>query len=361
MSSGPRVSLLLPNMNNEPLLDEFFEKLARHTSYGNVEIVVVDDGSTDGSRAILRRWRDEGPWRRFTLIEQENAGVIAAFNRCLESSDGEIVVRLDGDATIETPHWLERMLAFHALSDRVGMVVAKIVFETGYIHSFGRSVIDPEGLRDRGTRILEPVGRRTLDSAVERPLERRATGGDEIAEVDAALGCCTLFSRAIAERIGGLDPVYTPVWVEDDDFSLAVRREGKKVFYFPDVRVVHNTTRRNQRHGGVGRRPSKLRANVGRVVPLRLKRGLSARSVISREAPWRVELLHRHYESWREKWGFDPLNPDMDALRARYGDTEVCWRYDDEMRAAGEEIVAAWERARSEAPASEPAAAGRGG
>ncbi len=168
MSDTPMVSLLMPNMNNEPLLDEFFEKLASHTTYPNVEIVVVDDGSTDDSRTILRRWRDEGPWRSFTLIEQDNAGVIAAFNRCLENSDGEVVVRLDGDATIETPGWLEKMLSFHALSDRVGMVVAKIVFETGYIHSFGRSVIDAEGLRDRGTQILEPVGKRTLDSAVVR-------------------------------------------------------------------------------------------------------------------------------------------------------------------------------------------------
>ena len=358
--NAPKVSLLMPNMNNEPLLDEFFEKLKRHTTYPNVEVVVVDDGSTDDSRAILRRWRDEGPWD-FKLIEQENAGVIAAFNRCLENSDGEIVVRLDGDATIETPGWLEKMLDFHALSDRVGMVVAKIVFETGYIHSFGRSVIDPEGLRDRGTKILEPAGRRTLDSAVVRPKEDKARGGDEIAEVDAALGCCTLFSREIAERIGGLDPVYTPVWVEDDDFALAVRREGKKVFYFPEVRVVHHTTRRNKRHGGVGKRPSRLRANVGRVVPLALKRGLSARSVISREAPWRVELLRRHYESWQQKWGFHPLNPDLDAVRDLYGGTEVCWRYDDRMRAAGEDIVSSWGRVRAGAPASEPAAAGKRG
>ncbi len=179
-----------------------------------------------------------------------------------------------------------------------------------------------------------------------------------MAEVDAALGCCTLFTRAMAERIGGLDPVYSPVWVEDDDFALAVRREGKKIFYFPDVRVVHHTTRRNKRHGGVGKRPSELRSKLGRIVPLSLKRGLSARSVISREEPWRLELLRGHYEAWREKWGFDPLNPDMDAVRERYGGTEVCWRYDDEMRTAGEEIADAWRRSRSEDSASAAATAG---
>jgi hypothetical protein len=40
-----------------------------------------------------------------------------------------------------------------------------------------------------------------------------------------------------------------------------------------------------------------------------------------------LERLRGHYEHWRRKWGFDPLNPDMDAVLGRYGDTEVCWRY----------------------------------
>jgi hypothetical protein len=54
------------------------------------------------------------------------------------------------------------------------------------------------------------------------------------------------------------------------------------------------------------------------------------------------DRLQHHYGYWREKWGFDMLNPDMDAVLARWGDTEVCWRYDDERRAAGEEILAKW-------------------
>ena len=42
------------------------------------------------------------------------------------------------------------------------------------------------------------------------------------------------------------------------------------------------------------------------------------------------------------KWGFDPLNPDMDEVLRRYGGTEVCWRYDEDRRRAGEGIAAAW-------------------
>jgi GT2 family glycosyltransferase len=336
-------------MNNGPILDEFFEKLARHTTYPDYEICVVDDGSTDDSVEILRRWRDSGRFPGFELAEQENRGVIATCNRAMEMASGDIFVRLDGDATIETPGWLELMLDFHATSDQVGMVVAKIVFDSGRIHSFGRNVICPEGLHDRGARLLEPVGGRTLDSTVERPFERDAAGGDEIAEVDAALGCCTLFSRATAERIGGIDPRYHPVWVEDDDFALAVRREGQKVFFLPDVRVLHQQGRRNPRHGAEGRKGNRAIALAGRVTPMALKRRLSARLAVSNEPAWRVELLQRHYAAWKEKWGFDPVNPDMDAIRSRWGGTEVCWASDPERVAAGREIAAAY-RSRRPAP-----------
>ncbi|MEA2458549.1 MAG: hypothetical protein QOC95_1521, partial [Thermoleophilaceae bacterium] len=49
------------------------------------------------------------------------------------------------------------------------------------------------------------------------------------------------------------------------------------------------------------------------------------------------------YAYWREKWGFDLMNPDMPQVLARYGDTEVCWRYDPARRSAGEGIAAAWD------------------
>ena len=62
------------------------------------------------------------------------------------------------------------------------------------------------------------------------------------------------------------------------------------------------------------------------------------------------DRLAHHYAYWREKWGFDMLNPDMDQVLERWGATEVCWRYDREMREAGERIVAAYQAAPPVAP-----------
>jgi GT2 family glycosyltransferase len=351
--TDPLVSLILPNKNNDPVLDLFFEKLAAHTDYANFELIAVDDGSTDRSLQILRRWRDSGRFPAFTLIERQASGIIRTLNAGLEEARGEIVVRLDGDSTIETPGWLRRMVDFHQSDDRIGVVVAKIVFDSGQIHSLGMNIVGPEGVHDRGTAITEPVGRRTLDIAVERPNEWEVEGADRIAEIDGAIGCCTMFSRDLAERIGGFDTIYDPVGFEDFDFALGARRLGYKVFFFPEVRVIHRVSLRNPRTDDSRRELWLWRARrrFGDAFPLWLRKRVARAARLGDHDPARIALLRRHYESWSEKWGFDPINPDMDAVLARYGGTEVCWAYDDERREAGDRIVAAY-RDRTRAPSA---------
>src|ERR687883_503646 len=139
----PAVSLILPNRNNEPVLDLFFEALERNTDMRDTELIVVDDGSTDGSVAVLERWRASGRIPRMEVVRHEARGIIDALNAACERASGEVIVRLDGDATIETPAWLERMLALRAVSDRVGVVAGKVVFDSGRIHSFGMNVVSP--------------------------------------------------------------------------------------------------------------------------------------------------------------------------------------------------------------------------
>src|SRR4051794_11948110 len=96
----PPVSLILPNRNNAPVLPLVLERLAAHATHPDAELIVVDDGSTDASGEILRGWRGGGP--ELPLVEQPAAGAVAALNAALARATGELVVQLDGDATIET-------------------------------------------------------------------------------------------------------------------------------------------------------------------------------------------------------------------------------------------------------------------
>src|SRR5262249_28825080 len=176
-----------------------------------------------------------------------------------------------------------------------------------------------------------------------RPAEG-TPGGLEIGEVDSVLGCCTMFAKALADEVGGLDPAFSPVWIEDDDFGFSTRAIGKKVFCFPDVKVTHRIEARNPRVGAAaGRPPSPVERGIGRIVPRRLVNAVRPRAGVGDSyKTWRRQLLGRHYATWKKKWGFDPLNPDLNAIRARYSGSEVCWASDPDRRRAGETIISSY-------------------
>lgn len=338
-----RVSLLMPNRDNAPVLDLVLERLAANSGHDDLELVVVDDGSTDGSREILRRWRDGGRFPgEFRLIEQEPAGVIEALNAGLDAATGELVVQLDGDASVETPGWVQRMAGLMEADPRVGVVTAKIVFDWGELHTCGVDVVGPEGFHDRGAELLEPAGRRTYHQRVLRREEGDCPVCDRPAEVDGGIGCCMMYRRDAALDLGGYDPGWAPVWFDDLDLTLCLRREGLKVFYLPDVRVIHHVGRRLQDEPALKRAATTVRRGAGSALPPRVRKRITQRLNLDRPPADKWARLQRHYAYWREKWGWDMLNPDMDAVLERWGHTEVCWRYDDDRRAAGEAILAKW-------------------
>lgn len=355
MASSPSISFVLPNKNNAPVLGLFFDRLQKHTDLAGIQMVAIDDGSTDGSQQILRRWRDSGVFRSFVLREQACCGVPVTVNRCLALADGDLIVRLDGDATVEADGWLEAMVELWRAGGEVGLVVAGIVYDSGRIHSLGRSVVCAEGLHDRGTTIAEPAGARTLDSAVRRPGMDEVAWAGSPAEVDTALGCCTLFSAQLARDVGGIDEALGPTWIEDDDFGMAARRLGYKNFCLPDAAVVHRLSMRNPRRAQPAREraASAINRRVGRLLPERIKRTASATAKVGDREPWREQLLRRHYAHWQQKWGFDPLNPDLGEVRRRYGGSEIWWAADEARRSTGSAILARYAAKRAETAAAE--------
>ena len=258
-----------------------------------------------------------------TLVEQPAAGAIAALNAALARARGELVVQLDGDATVDTAGWLERMVDFLEADPRAGVVSAGVVFDNGRVHAYGVNLVTADGLHDRGTRIAEPRGRRTLHSRVHRPRAEDCPEARGAAEVDASVGVCMLYPRALAQEIGGYDPGFSPVWFDDLDLSLSARRFGRKVFVLPDVHVVHRASLRNPRGDG-GSRAATARRTLGRAVR-KAPGTCDRRRRLDRPPPAQRERL-RHHAYWREKWGWDLLNPDVEAIRRRWGETEICWR-----------------------------------
>jgi glycosyltransferase involved in cell wall biosynthesis len=87
----PLISVIIPNHNYGQYLRQAIDS-ALGQSYPRVEVIVVDDGSTDDSLAILRSYGD-----RIRCVQQQNQGVSAARNRGIQESQGELVAFLDAD------------------------------------------------------------------------------------------------------------------------------------------------------------------------------------------------------------------------------------------------------------------------
>ena len=348
---SPSVSLLMPNRDNATVLDVVLQKLVAHTQYPDVELIVVDDGSTDGSREILRRWQAT---KRFGgdvhLVEHEHTdgGVVDALNAGLAVARGELVVQLDADASIETPEWLSPMVSFFVSDERVGVVTARVVFDTGELQACGIEVVGPEGYHDRGSEVAEPVGRRTLHHIVRRFQETEWPPWGELAEVDGAMGVCMMYRREAALAVGGYDRGFAPVWLDDLDLSISLRREGFKVFYFPDVRAIHHLGKRarpDEQPPPPGRMQTvadDVRHAVRAVLPQPALAGLVHMLKWDRGPRSYRRNISEHYRYWRRKWGWDILNPDVAAIQRRWGATEICWRSNPEMRQAGQKIITAF-------------------
>ena len=110
------LSIIVPVYNTAPWLPRCLESLIEQT-YRNLEIICVDDGSTDGSAAILDEYAARDA--RIKVLHQENAGVSAARNAGLDAATGEYVTFVDADDWVESDTYGRTI---HSMADEVDLV-----------------------------------------------------------------------------------------------------------------------------------------------------------------------------------------------------------------------------------------------
>jgi glycosyltransferase involved in cell wall biosynthesis len=110
------ISVVLPVRNGARYLREALDSVLAQT-VTKLEVVVVDDGSTDETPEILRSYRDE----RLRVVRQEPAGLVAALNRGVAEAHADALVRMDAD-DVSLPHRLERQVALLRSDHRVALV-----------------------------------------------------------------------------------------------------------------------------------------------------------------------------------------------------------------------------------------------
>lgn len=338
-------TILFPNYNNEYVLPLTFHFLRKNIDCSQVNLIVVDDGSEDNGLQVLKEEIEKSKFANAEIIELEHKGIVNALNCGLSAVKTEFVFRIDGDATVETPGWLFRLRNFLQKYPEIGLIGGQVLFDDYRVHSWGRSALSEYGLYDIGSFPVECPGRRTFDSLVIRP---KTSFLDALPyEVDTMLGVCVGFRLSDALDIGGFDVNFSPVWIEDDDFGLGIRLLGKRVIVDTAVQVLHRVSLRGSRQPGqLSHQKSTshilpLKTRISKLIPTRLKREIKVLVGVEEEQfnsntqclqiptetnTWRVEILEKHYKYWHEKWGFHPLNPNIEDVYERYWDTALCWK-----------------------------------
>src|SRR5690554_7984530 len=94
----PKISVIIPVYNKAPYLEQCLNSVINQT-YKNLEIIIIDDGSTDNSLEICEKYRKKD--ERIQLISQENQGVSVARNKGIQKASGEWIYFLDADDYLE--------------------------------------------------------------------------------------------------------------------------------------------------------------------------------------------------------------------------------------------------------------------
>jgi N-acetylglucosaminyl-diphospho-decaprenol L-rhamnosyltransferase len=217
-----RVSIVIVNWNTKALLADCLASIEANPPAGAYEVIVVDNGSTDGSVETVR---ESFPQVRL-LVNGDNAGFAGANNQGIAHSSGAYVLLLNSD-TVVRPGALEELLRF--MEDNRGAGAA------------GARLLNPDGtLQDScsplPTLLREGMHLFHLDYHQRR--EMQSWGTEQARPVDVLLGACLLVRREALEQVGPMDEGYF-MYSEEVDYCRRLQDAGWTLHWVPQAEIVH--------------------------------------------------------------------------------------------------------------------------
>ncbi len=220
-----RVSVIILTHNKLPYTRACLESLLRSEGV-ELEVIVVDNGSTDGTLALLAEMKPRFKSRGCVLrwcANLENVGCSTGRNQGLDMAHGDYCAFMDNDVIAADSRWAPKLIA--ALEEEgAGLAGPKLIypFPPHLIQCAGVGISRTGRVRFRGR------GRPRLVPEFNR---RR--------ECQALISACLMFPYRLYEEIGGLDEAFNPIEFEDLDFCYRARAGGHSAVYEPAVEVHH--------------------------------------------------------------------------------------------------------------------------
>lgn len=225
----PTLSIIIVNWNVRDLLRTCLHSIDRGRGDLELEVIVVDSASTDGSVSMLQT---EFPWVRL-LACQENVGFPRGNNLGLEQANGRFLYLLNPDTEI-VGDALGAMVAYMTVNPGVGVLGAQLLYPDGRIQS-SRRRFPTLAIGMLESTWLQPLAPRRL----LRHYYAQDLPDDETAQVDWVMGASLLVRREAYEQVGGMDEAYF-MYSEELDWCRRIKEAGWRIVYFPQAQVIHH-------------------------------------------------------------------------------------------------------------------------
>ncbi len=216
------MTVVVVNWDRRDLLRACLESLSRQTLARWFEVIVVDNGSRDGSAEMAESEFGSCAAFRLRLIRNDrNRGFCAANNQGFAAAGGGVIALLNNDAEAE-PGWLDALGKAFEGDERIGMAASKIV-----------SFEDPRRI-DKVGHLIYPDGQNRGRGTGE--LDRGQY--QRVEEVLWPDGCAAMYRRGMIEEIGGFDEDFF-AYADDAELGLRARIAGWRCLYMPEAVVRH--------------------------------------------------------------------------------------------------------------------------
>jgi GT2 family glycosyltransferase len=235
------ISVIIPTRNRAQSLELLLDSLdgAKLLAGVTVELIVVNNGSTDRTAIMLENRSAKRAQDSLTLVEQAAPGKSRALNRALAEARGELLMILDDDVTIDA-HCIAKHVEAHQQTDFAAIQGRVLPGKD----PDGRGA-DPKRLREYNIPIIDY--------------------GDKMMPIRGLTGTNMSFKRQVLESIGGFDERLGPGasgFSEDTEFSIRIRKAGFKIGYMPEAIVYHELN--SIRYGRAYNRDVEFRKGLSR-------------------------------------------------------------------------------------------------